>query len=85
MDGKDSLVIHVRHICKYRCANSIAIFDQRTNGPVNPHLISGSRISTKYTKPGKQGQEMNLTINTHLLSFTELVVCIYKFLGHLLQ
>ena len=25
--------------------------DQRTNGPVNAHLISGPRISTKYTKP----------------------------------
>ena len=86
MDGLDSLVIHVRHLCKYRCAISIAIFNQRTNGPVNAHLISGPRISTKYTKPGKkQGQEMNLTFNTHLLSFTELVVCIYKFSGHLLQ
>ena len=27
--------------------------NQRTNGPVNAQLISGPRISTKYTKPGK--------------------------------
>ena len=33
----------------------------------------------------KQGQEMNLTFNIHLLSFAELVVYIYKFLGHWLQ
>ena len=40
--------------------------NQRTNGPVNAHLISGPHISTKYTKPGKkQGKEMTLTFNTH--------------------
>ena len=27
--------------------------NQRTNGPVNAHLISGPSISTKHTKPGK--------------------------------
>ena len=34
-----------------------------------------------------QGQEMTLavTFNTHLLSFTELVVCTFKFSGHWLQ
>ena len=32
-----------------------------------------------------QGQEMALTLNTNLLSFTELVVCIYQYLGHWLQ
>ena len=53
--------------------------NQRTNGPVNAHLISGPRISTKHTKPGKkQGQKMTLNFNTHLLS-TELVVCNYNF------
>ena len=26
--------------------------DQRTNGPLNAHLISGPSISTKHTKPG---------------------------------
>ena len=26
--------------------------NQRTNGPVNAHLISGPSISTKHTKPG---------------------------------
>ena len=61
--------------------------DQMTNGPVNAHLISGPRISIKHTKPGKQGQEMTLmvTFNTHLISFTELVVCTLKFSGHWLQ
>ena len=59
--------------------------NQRTNGPVNTHLISGPRISTTHTKPEKQGQEMTLTFNTQLLSFNELVVCIYKFSGHWLQ
>ena len=29
------------------------INDQRTYGPVNAHVISGPRISTKHTKPGK--------------------------------
>ena len=28
--------------------------DQRTNGPVNAHLISGSSKSTKQTKPGNK-------------------------------
>ena len=37
------------------------IINQRTNGPVNAHLISGSNLSTKQ----KQGQEMTLTLNTH--------------------
>ena len=50
--------------------------NQRTNGPVNAHLISGPRIRTKYYKTWKkQGKEMTLTVtfNTHLLSFTKLV------------
>ena len=58
------------------------MLDQRTNGPVNAHLISGPSKSTKHTKPGKNPER---TFNTHLLSFTELVVCIYKFSGHWLQ
>ena len=59
--------------------------NQRTNRPVNAHLISGPRIGTKYTKPKTQGQEMTLTFNTKLRSFTEFVVCIYKFSGNWLQ
>ena len=31
----------------------VKMFNQRTNGPVNAHLISGPCISTKHTKPGK--------------------------------
>ena len=30
---------------------SIATDNQRTNGPVNAHLISGPRISTQHTNP----------------------------------
>ena len=41
--------------------------------------------TTKHTSPEKQGQEMSLTFKSHLLSFTELVVCIYKFSDHWLQ
>ena len=60
--------------------------NQITNGPVIAHLISGPSKSTKHAKPEKkQGQEITLTFNTNLLSFTELVVCIYKFSGHWLQ
>ena len=33
---------------------SSVLLNQRTNGPVNAHLISGPRISTQYAKPGKQ-------------------------------
>ena len=33
---------------------SAEIINQRTNGPVNAHLISGPSKSTKQTKPGKK-------------------------------
>ena len=46
----------------------ITYLNQRTNGPVNAHLISGPSNSPKHTKPGKQGPEMTLTFNA--LSFT---------------
>ena len=74
--------ICVRHLLQQKNNKYI----HRTIGPVNAHLISGPSKSTKHTKPGKkQGQEMTLTINTQVLSFTELVVYIYKFSGHLLK
>ena len=44
-----------------------AFINQRTNGPVNAHLISGPSKSPKHTKP-----EKNKVIS---YSFTELVVC----------
>ena len=34
------------------CRNKEAPINQRTNGPVNAHLISGPSISEKHTKPG---------------------------------
>ena len=61
------------------------IRNQRTNGPGNAHLISEPRISTKYTKNWRKGQEMTLTFNTRLISCTEIAVCVYKFSGHRLQ
>ena len=38
-----------------------------------------------YKTWSKQGQEMTSTLKIHLLSFTELVIKIYKFPGHWLQ
>ena len=38
------------HIDKTTIATRVT--NQRTNGPVNAHLISGTSISTKHTKPG---------------------------------
>ena len=32
----------------------VIIGNQRTNGPVNAHLISGPSKSTKQTKPGRK-------------------------------
>ena len=48
-----------RHFCLSVCFDShrdknvciIRTYDQRTNGPVNAHQISGPSISTKHTKP----------------------------------
>ena len=48
------------------------ILNQRTNGPVNAHLISGPSISTKHTNLKNQGQEMTLTFNTHLYLLIQL-------------
>ena len=50
-------------------------FYQRTNGPVNAHLISGPRISTKYTNLEKTRSRNDLDGDLqYSLSFTELVV-----------
>ena len=47
--------------------------NQRTNGPVYTHLISGSSISTyNHTKPGKMA-EQTLTLITHEPLFNSLV------------
>ena len=32
-----------------------------------------------------RGQEMTFTLNTHIFSLTQLVVCIYQLSGHMLQ
>ena len=39
--------------------------NQRTNGPVNAHLISGPSVNTKHTKP-----EQTVNLITYNLSFT---------------
>ena len=38
------------------------LINQRTNGTVKAHLISGPNVSTEQ----KLGHEMNLTLNSHL-------------------
>ena len=65
----------VQHVNSDESNNKIAklttkTLNQRTNGPVNAHLISWpSNLSTKPTKPGKiYGKEMTLTFNTHIPS-----------------
>ena len=42
-------LMHALIICKYEKDP----INQKTNGPVNAHLISGPRISTKRTQLGK--------------------------------
>ena len=37
--------------CKYCSAFSEKLKDQRKNGPVNAHIISGPSLSTKHTNP----------------------------------
>ena len=39
-------------VCSF--VEKYAEFNQRTNGSVNAHLISGPSISTKQTKPGNK-------------------------------
>ena len=39
--------------------------NQRTNGPVNAHLISVPRISTKHSNLEKTRSRILLTFNTH--------------------
>ena len=56
---------------------------QRTNGPVNARLISWP--SEAQNLENIYGKEMTLTFNTHILSFTQLVVCIYQLSDHWLQ
>ena len=52
----------------------------------SPDILASYKHKT-YKTWKKQGQEMTLTVtfNTHLLSFTELVVCTFKFSGRWLQ
>ena len=49
--------------------------DQRTNGPVNAHLISGPSKRTNIQNLKKQGQKMTLSFNTHLLSLPKSIIC----------
>ena len=52
--------------------------NQRTNGPVNPHLISGPCKST-------HSNEKTLTLITHNPSFIHSVYYIYQIPGHRMQ
>ena len=59
---------------------------QRTNGPVNAHLISWPTKAQNIQKTWKiYGKKTTLTFNTHIPSKTQLVVCIYQLSGHWLQ
>ena len=51
--------------------------DQRTNGPVNAHLIFGPRISIYNVRQRSR--------EPHIPSFTHLVKYINQFPGHMLQ
>ena len=62
---------HAYYFLKVSLVN--ANWNQRTNCPVNAHLISGPRISTKHTKPGKKKVKKSwasILTNFHLLKAT---------------
>ena len=46
------------------------ILNQRTNGPVNAHLIYGPSISTQHTKPEKTRSRNDLDLQYSLI-FTD--------------
>ena len=54
--------------------------NQRTNDPINAHLIYGPSINLTKTRSGN-----DLDLQYSFTLFTELVVCIYKFSGHWLH
>ena len=58
--------------------------NQRTNGPVNAHLISGPSISTKHTNLDKMA-EQTLTLITHNPSFTHTACYTNQIPGHGIQ
>ena len=65
------------HYILFKCLllvydKGVTYLNQRTNGPVNAHLISGPRITTKHGNVEKQGLEMTLTFNTHFHLLNEL-------------
>ena len=43
--------------------NPLRLLNQRTNGPVNAHLISGPTVSTKTSKKGYGQPRVNIYIN----------------------
>ena len=54
-----------------------------TNGPVVSEKSQVINFDMQLTLG--QGQEMTVTLNTHINSFTQLVNCIYQHSGHRLQ
>ena len=44
----------------------VIIYDQKTNGPVNAHLISWPSKAQIYKTWKIYGKEMTLTFNTHI-------------------
>ena len=56
------------------CADEIIPTTQRTNGPVNAHLICGTGISTKHTEPGK-AEKFDLAVKVnHGSAFEQLMM-----------
>ena len=59
--------------------------NQRTNGPVNAHLISGPSIKHKTYKTWIKMAEQTVNLITHNLSFTLSVYYTNQIPGHRMQ
>ena len=79
-------ILHPRLRLECSSLNAHLYKNQRTNGPVNAHLMSWPSKAQNIKKNRKiYGKEMTLTFNTQIPSLTQLVVCIYQLSGHWLQ
>ena len=56
--------------------------NQRTNGPVNAHLISSPSKAQNIQNLEIYGKEMTLTFNTHIPSQNQSAVCSYQLSGY---
>ena len=72
--AKTKALISCAVTAQLNCVFVFAYTNQRTNGPVNAHLISWPSKAQDIQNLEKQGQEMTLTFYTHITSETQLVV-----------